>query len=1470
LFDATLRLLKEIGSKGIVLIAMSTAVFAQWVPHGPSPITVGQVEGITDGEVVGAIHTVAAHPTDANIVYVGAVNGGIWRTDNATAAKPTWVNQTEFQPSLSIGAIEFDPTDTTNQTLVAGLGRRSSFGSFSGGGELGILRTTDGGTTWVSLGSAALLGFTITGVAPRGSTIIISVKSSIAANQGIWRSTDTGVTWTRISGTAGTGLLTGDSFDLSSDPNDQTRLFTNAGINGIFRSTDTGATWAKVSDATMDALMTNAQRNIEIVVGTSNNVYVAIVNPLTLAGLFRSGDGGTTWTSLDLPLTTENAGATFGIHPGDQGRNHLSMAADPANASILYIGGDRQPCFTESNACNLMGTPRFPNSLNANNFTGRLFRVDASQPAGSQAAAITHVNTASNSSPHADSRDMDFSSNGDLIEVDDGGIYRRTTPQTNTGDWFSMNGNLQVTELHDLAWDAKSKIIIGGTQDTGTPEQILPTNVSWRSVARGDGGDMAVDDISTPGSSVRYSSADSLQGFRRRVVNSANVEQSNLTFTTPLSVLSGGNPIQAQFVTPVEINKVNGNRLILGGNNSVYESIDQGDNYTEIGVGIRINATAGEPVAYGATGNEDILYVGSNNRVFVRTAAPPAALTQSTTYTGGIVSDIVIDPDDSQTAFVSDNDSVFFTTNAGTSWTDITGNLTTFNSANLWSIAFSTSNADGSVIVGGDTGVFIAPGPAFNNWSRLGTNLPSAPVYDLEYDPADEILVAATMGRGAWSINLAERDPVDVMLVLDTSGSMAARSCGTCSPKLTVLKDAVEIFIQLWTSLAVTDDRLGVSYFNTNIDDFDPGGVVLLPVLANAAAMITDVKAQNAQNLTAMGGGIQSSVNRLTDTARPRNIILFTDGMQNVNPMVVEPELDIENEPDRTDSNIPPLDPPTRLDSNLDIKVNTIGVGATPPFVDLLDNIATETGGLSKLTTAPDEELRRFYVEELIDALRQFSPQLLDYRYGTHSTQETTESFTSNNGVNKIILKLSWNRPAKLSFSVEKDGVNVTRAGRIIDGPHYRIFSMDLPAQVFGTPINAGGEWKMIIRGDSNAPYEAAAIVEEPQLDYEFSLGGKDYVAGQPLELKVRLGYGGLPLTDANRVTARILKPNQGLGTLLSVTPMPSEPAGFLTETAATVAQKKLQLLVMDEQFYRELRPVPNTVTLQNNGDGTYTATFPNTNVEGTYSVIFQVDGERTDIGKYQRTEILSTMVRFSKADFNVSDLRVTFVEETAAGRSLLLHIRPKDRFGNFLGPDYGHRINATLSVGSVGTDRTDLVDGSYTIPLLVPDGEDPILTVSVMDERVYEGPLSDLKKGTRFAVSVHLGVALPLSDFNDFFDPGFLLEGDFEYRFSPRLSIEGVLGRYAFDSDFDIIGGTLYLKGSVPLNTFRIFGALGPGVYKPESEDAAFGISFGGGLNIPVTQQIDADLGAYYFHIFSENGDIDFLGLKAGLRFSF
>ena len=789
----------------LLCLAVDGTVSAQaleWVPRGPGPNTGGQVENIANREVVGAIHAVAPHPTNADVVYVGAVNGGVWMTSNAMAASPTWVRMTDAEESLSIGALEFDPTDATNQTLVAGIGGFSSFGV--SGARTGLLRTTDG-ATWMSIdGGGALDGLNISGVAPRGNTFVVA-----ATNGGIFRSTDLGANFTQISGGPGTGLPAGASFDLTSDPTNASRLFTNAGGNGVYRSTDSGATWTKVSDAAMDALISVAG-NIEIAVGTSNNVYVAIVTGGQLAGVFRSPDGGATWAAMDLPTTVEG-----GIHPGGQGNIHLSIAADPNNANIVYIGGDRQ------------ASP-FPSSIGANDFSGRLFRGDASQPAGSQFVHLTHSNsmgaagggTTGGSAPHADSRDMDIAANGVLIEVDDGGIYRRTNPQTNNGDWFSMNGDIQTTEFHAVAWDADANIVIGGAQDTGTPQQPTPSTVQWQSVSTADGGVVAVDDSSTPGFSTRYSSFQFLGAFRRRVYMGNVFQSQAFPALTPVS----GAALNAQFYTPIEVNAVTPTRLILGAANGVYESLDQGDTVTAIAPTVRANAGGRDPIAYGSAGNADILYVGAGSQVFIRQAAHPAPLAASATYPGGFVAGIAIDPGDPQTAYVVDTGSVYQTADAGATWANITGDLPTLATGTLRSIAYSARTADGLVVVGGDRGVFWAPGPDFSDWSRLGAGLSTVPVFELEYDAADEIILAGTLGRGAWTLDLGE---LPDLAIAKTDNPDPVPAGGVLAYTLTVTNNGPGVA----SDVQVTDTLpTGVTHISDNGNCTPGTGTVTCPI----------------------------------------------------------------------------------------------------------------------------------------------------------------------------------------------------------------------------------------------------------------------------------------------------------------------------------------------------------------------------------------------------------------------------------------------------------------------------------------------------------------------------------------------------------------------------------------------------------------------------------------------------------------
>ncbi|MFP5287665.1 MAG: WD40/YVTN/BNR-like repeat-containing protein, partial [Thermoanaerobaculia bacterium] len=296
------------------------AIGGLWDPQGPAPIF-GDLRNVPpDNGVVGAVHALAPHPEDPDVLYIGAVNGGVWVTRNATAAKPTWQHLTDNEASQSIGAMELDPTDPKRETLVAGPGVYSAYGV---NGDLsGLLLSSDGGNQWKRLeGHGVLLDKSFSGVAVRNKSkdMVVSVDFARPFDfpyVGIFRSTDHGNMWTQVSQGNGsaTGLPGGLSHDLAGDPVNPNRLYTSVvfadeagGSNGLYRSDDLGATWTKVSTPAIEAYMVSGEtNNVEFAVGRHGNVYVAIVNDFLLAAVFRSGDGGATWTQMDMPVTIEN------------------------------------------------------------------------------------------------------------------------------------------------------------------------------------------------------------------------------------------------------------------------------------------------------------------------------------------------------------------------------------------------------------------------------------------------------------------------------------------------------------------------------------------------------------------------------------------------------------------------------------------------------------------------------------------------------------------------------------------------------------------------------------------------------------------------------------------------------------------------------------------------------------------------------------------------------------------------------------------------------------------------------------------------------------------------------------------------------------------------------------------------------------------------------------------------------------
>lgn len=748
-------------------VSLSSAQAQNWSEQGPSSVINGQQTNITpNNEVNGAIRAVAINPTNANQIFVATINGGIWRTSNGTAVSPAWTALTDFSGSLTMSDVRFDPTDTTNNTLVASYGNFSSYATV-GGRASGILRSTDSGATWNYInGSSGTLMTSrrMHAILPLGNTIIASSDS----NGGIFRSTNTGTSWTALSGTGGTGLPTGGTFDLQSNSSG-TLIYTvvsnTTGVGGIYQSTNQGATWTQVNNAAIQAIVNGgALTNAKISIGPNDSitgeptVFVSLVRSSTgqLSGLFRTttpNSNPTNWQSLDIAQGATN------LIPNGQGFWHHAIQADPNNNNLVYVGGDV-----------------------------RFSRVNAALASGSQASLFTGSDTSNNSTPHVDFRSIKFDANGQMVASSDGGIFRRNNVTSGQGQWTSLNSNLRVMEATNAAYDPISNTITAGFQDNGTStlaaNQTIATPLTskvWTRIQGGDGGYVAIDPRVTGSSTLnttssRYTSSQNLGGLTRRTYD-ANNNQTSSTGINPTVTNGGGLALTTydssySFIAPVATNNVEGGRVYIASTSRIFESLDRGATVVDLNNTLGItpaNIEAGG--RFNNVAQPNVLYVGGGTRMYGRSAlsAAQTPMTQLASYTSTVnqtVTDFSMDPRDWHSVYVvTSSRNVWFgnvTDALASTWTNYTGNLAGFNLNRTDAVSFVPVAGDpnnGALVLGSGSGVYftLLSDPSHSWFSLKNAIFPDALVFDLDYDFTDDVLLASTMGRGTLTLSNASQ-----------------------------------------------------------------------------------------------------------------------------------------------------------------------------------------------------------------------------------------------------------------------------------------------------------------------------------------------------------------------------------------------------------------------------------------------------------------------------------------------------------------------------------------------------------------------------------------------------------------------------------------------------------------------------------------------------------------------------------------
>ena len=299
----------------IALFLCAIASQAEEAPYGSATISGLGVRNIGSAAMSGRISAIAGtrEPSGKITLFVGAASGGVWKSDDGgTRYRPVF----DEQPVQSIGAVALDPKNTRN--VWVGTGESWTRNSVSIGN--GVYKSTDGGETWIHVGLDKSERVAKIAVSPKSSdTVFAAVPGALwsdSPDRGLYKTTDAGKTWTQI--LKGPNLSTGCT-DIAIDPTNPDVMFasmwdfrrkgweyrsggespTAPSASGLFRSTDGGTTWTEITTDGNKGFPKKPYGRIAVAIAPSNakRVYAFVESPES--ALFVSDDGGMTWDKRD-------------------------------------------------------------------------------------------------------------------------------------------------------------------------------------------------------------------------------------------------------------------------------------------------------------------------------------------------------------------------------------------------------------------------------------------------------------------------------------------------------------------------------------------------------------------------------------------------------------------------------------------------------------------------------------------------------------------------------------------------------------------------------------------------------------------------------------------------------------------------------------------------------------------------------------------------------------------------------------------------------------------------------------------------------------------------------------------------------------------------------------------------------------------------------------------------------------------